>query len=163
MINYECTPTMENYLEVIFKLEKKNKVARIKDIASAMNIQTGSVSGSIQTLKKKGLVEHEAYGFISLTEKGKKIAAEIFQRHFVFKDFLSNILGLDEEISEITACRMEHTVNKKVMKHLVNFIDYVRDCPRTGEKWIDFFQECGFKKNKKSVNKCEKCINNIEL
>ncbi len=161
MVNRKCTPAMEDYLETIFALEKKNKVARIKDIAAAMNIKTGSVSGAIQTLKKKGFVEHETYGFISLTEKGEKIASEISRRHSIFKDFLSNILGLDEKTSETTACHMEHTVNKKVMNHLVNFIDYIRNCPRTGEKWIASFRECGSEKNIKSIGKCEECVSSI--
>ncbi len=162
MSDYECTSNMEDYLEVILNLEEKNKVARIKDIASAMKIKTGSVSGAIQTLKKKGFIEHEAYGFISLTEKGKNIAEEILKRHFIFIDFLSNILGLDEETSEKTACLMEHTVNKKVMKHLISFIDYIRECPRTGQKWIESFSDCGLKEEL-SVDKCKKCIENITI
>jgi len=42
--------SLEDYLEVIFHLEKENRVARAKDIAEQMNVQRASVTGALKAL-----------------------------------------------------------------------------------------------------------------
>ena len=84
----ELSENLEDYLEVILELEKTRKVARGKEIAQKLNIQPGSVTGALKTLDRKGLINWEKYGFITLTEKGLNIAETITKRHSVLKNFL---------------------------------------------------------------------------
>ncbi len=90
--NIGLSESLEDYLEVILKLEQAQKVARAKDIAEKMNVQRGSVTGALKNLKEKKLINYEPYSFITLTPKGKKLAREITRRHAVLKDFLFNVL-----------------------------------------------------------------------
>jgi len=139
--NIELSESLEDYLEVILKLEQANKVARAKDIAEKMNVQRGSVTGALKNLKEKKLINYEPYSFITLTPKGKKLAREISRRHAVLKDFLFNVLQIDAETAEATACRMEHAIDKKTLERLVCFIDYVHKFPKEGENWIKSFRK----------------------
>jgi len=50
--------SLEDYLEVIFHLEKSNRVARAKDIADQMNVQRASVTGALKALAGKGLINY---------------------------------------------------------------------------------------------------------
>ncbi len=89
----ELSESLEDYLETILELEEEKKVARSKDIADKLGIQRGSVTGALKNLAKKKLIDYEPYGFVTLTDKGKKIAKEIALRHSVIKDFLFRILA----------------------------------------------------------------------
>ncbi len=152
--NIGLSESLEDYLEVILKLEQAQKVARAKDIAEKMNVQRGSVTGALKNLKEKKLINYEPYSFITLTPKGKKLAREITRRHAVLKDFLSNVLQIDTETAEATACRMEHAIDKKTLERLVCFIDYVHKFPKAGEDWIkSFIKYC--KSVEQDLEKCD--------
>ena len=152
--NIGLSESLEDYLEVILKLEQAQKVARAKDIAEKMNVQRGSVTGALKNLKEKKLINYEPYSFITLTPKGKKLAREITRRHAVLKDFLSNVLQIDTETAEATACRMEHAIDKKTLERLVCFIDYVHKFPKAGEDWIkSFIKYC--KSVAQDLEKCD--------
>jgi DtxR family Mn-dependent transcriptional regulator len=156
----EISESMEDYLEVILELEKTNKVARAKDIAERLAIKRGSVTGALKNLGEKGLINYEPYSFITLTRRGKKIAEEISHRHAVLKDFLLNVLQIDAETAETTACGMEHAIDKKTIERLVCFIEYIHTCPRAGEEWIkSFVNYCTSDKNDRK--KCNKCIGEL--
>ncbi len=153
----QLSESLEDYLEVILELEKINKVARAKDIAKKLNVQRGSVTGSLKNLGEKGLINYEPYSFITLTEKGARIAKRIKKRHTILKDFLTQILQIDEKNAEKTACRMEHVINEHSFKRLVRFFDFVNQCPRTSSDWLNLFEKsCGDKKP--TWGKCNKCI-----
>jgi DtxR family Mn-dependent transcriptional regulator len=139
MISPEYSESMENYLEVILELENNNKVARAKDIADRLGINPGSVTGALKNLGEKGLINYAPYSFVTLTPKGKRVAAEITRRHAVLKDFLLNVLGIDQETAEETACRMEHAIDSQTVDRLVCFIEYLRSCPKAGEEWVQSF------------------------
>jgi len=153
--------SMENYLEVILNLEETQRVARGKDIAEKLGIQRGSVTGALKSLEEKGLIHYEPYGFITLTRKGRKLAEEIYRKHLVLKDFLLNVLRIDPDTAERTACRMEHGIDKKTLERLVCFIEYIHKCPRAGEDWIEsFINFC--ESGDKDLKKCDECINELK-
>lgn len=155
--NTILSETLEDYLEVILDLEQTKKVARAKDIAENMGVQRGSVTSALKKLEEKGLINYEPYSFITLTNKGKRIAVEITRRHTELKFLLSNVLKIDEETAESTACRMEHAIDKKSLERLTSFFDFVFKCPRAGEEWLQLFVDyCSSDKLEKE--KCEKCI-----
>ena len=153
----ELSESMEDYLEIILNLERTNKVARSKDIAEKLGVKRGSVTGALKNLAKKKLIDYEPYGFITLSSKGKKIAEEIDFRHSVLKDFLFRILQLDDENSEITACRLEHAMDKTSISKLVKFISFIDNCPKNGAEWIkkyiDFCSD-----SIPDWEKCNECI-----
>jgi DtxR family Mn-dependent transcriptional regulator len=116
------TESLEDYLETIFELQIMNTVARSKDIAEKLVIKRGSVTGMLKKLAAQELINYEAYGFVTLTPKGEKIAKEITTRHNVFKHFLFKHVGLDENCADETACRMEHTMNRETFMKFKAFI-----------------------------------------
>lgn len=149
--------SLEDYLEVILGLEKTKKVARAKDIAERMGVQRGSVTSALKSLKEKGLINYEPYSFVTLTEMGKRIAEEITLSHHELKHLLLNVLKIDEETAEATACRMEHAIDKKSLDRLLSFFDFVYKCPRAGEEWVrSFTSYCS--SGKPGWEKCGQCI-----
>lgn len=155
--NIELSESLEDYLEVILDLEKENKVARAKDIAQKLGIQPGSVTGGLKSLVEKDLINYEPYSFVTLTPEGARIATAITRRHRVLKTFLLKVLQLEEATAEAAACRMEHAVDEVSVERLVDFVEYLFDCPRTGDSWIQSFLEYT-RSGKKSWENCAVCL-----
>lgn len=148
---------LEDYLEIILALEKTKKVARVKEIAEKMGVLRGSVTGALKSLADKGLINYEPYSYITLTRKGSLIAREITRKHAVLSDFLQNVLLLDPDRAEQNACRMEHAMDKAAINRLVQFIEYIHTCPRTGDDWIEAFVNY-YSKKAYSMIKCTQCL-----
>lgn len=117
------SPNMENYLETIYLLEMEQGNVRIKDIAKMMDITMPSVSSAIKNLEKQGLVSHPRYDLVALTPQGALLAEEIYRRHNIIKQFLSQILGLDNEIAEKDACCMEHVISPETLESLSRYME----------------------------------------
>lgn len=149
---------LEDYLETILILQNENTVARVKHIAKKLGVLSGTVTSALRTLSDKNLINYKPYSFITLTKKGKKIAQEVLRRHNVVKDFLQCVLLLDEGKAEENACRMEHSMDKVAINRLVQFIEYIYECPRTGEDWISNFNTF-FTQNKIAEANCPECLN----
>jgi len=159
--NMELSESLEDYLEVILDLEKASKVARAKDIAQRIGVQRGSVTSALKNLKEKDLINYEPYSFITLTDKGKKIAREITQRHIVLKNFLVKVLQIDEKSAESTACRMEHAIDNHTFERLLCFFEYIFKCPRMGNDWIQAFLDyCT--SGDIDPEKCQVCIEDLQ-
>jgi DtxR family Mn-dependent transcriptional regulator len=157
----ELSESLQGYLEVILDLEGTQKVARARDIADRLKIQRGSVTGALKSLEEKGLIHYQPYSFITLTESGKKVAEEVAHRHRVLKDFLLNVLQIDEPTAETTACRMEHAIDRKTVERLVCFIEYIHTCPRAGEDWLkSFIRFC--RSDSKKAPECAACIRGMK-
>jgi len=123
--NSKLTPSLEDYLETILQLEKKNRVARVKDIAANLSVQMPSVSGALKSLKAKGMIEYEKNSYINLTEEGMDIAVKVYEKHKLLVSFFKNVLLLDEEKATEIGCKVEHVIDidtalklEKVEKYL---------------------------------------------
>ena len=149
--------SMEDYLETILDLEKINKVARVKDIADKLGVLRGSVTGALKTLAEKDLINYEPYSYITLTRKGMAIAKEVNRRHTVIQTFLEDVLLLEPDRAEANACRMEHAMDKAAIDRLVQFIDYIHECPRAGDDWIQGFVNY-YTRNKLDQTQCKTCV-----
>ncbi|TET43269.1 metal-dependent transcriptional regulator [Candidatus Aerophobetes bacterium] len=130
----EITPTMEDYLEVIGQLGKKDEVVRVKNIARQLNVKMPSVTEALKTLAKDGLIRHEKYGYVELTQKGNRIAKEIYSRHQTLFKFLNQILRIDPRVAEEDACKMEHTISSTALKKLIEFIKSLESRPQRAKR-----------------------------
>ncbi|TET63152.1 metal-dependent transcriptional regulator [Candidatus Aerophobetes bacterium] len=118
----EITPTMQDYLEAIGQLGSEEQVVRVKNIARQMNVKMPSVTEALKTLARNGLIRHEKYGYVQLTQRGENIAEEIYSRHQTLFKFLNEILRIDPRTADEDACRMEHTISSTALKKLIEFI-----------------------------------------
>lgn len=132
------TRTIEDYVELVYNIQKKKERVQTNDIASALNINPASVTEIFQKLSNEGYIEYEKYSGVELTEKGRKIAIKTKKKHDTLKKFLI-ILGVSEEIADEDACKIEHNVNQETMEILRKFVKFVRledGCSR----WLDHFK-----------------------
>jgi len=117
--------SLEDYLEAILNLADDSGGARSKDIAETLGVARSSVTGALQVLRDKGLANHEPYGCVTLTRRGRAAAREVARKHEILTSFFMNVLGVEKEAAQRAACRAEHALGPEIIGRLLNFIDYV--------------------------------------
>lgn len=112
--------TIENYLETILILTKKQGEVRSIDIVNEMGYSKPTISIMMKQLREKDYIAVDEAGFISLTEQGLKIAKRVYERHVLLTKLLVE-LGVNEEVAAIDACRVEHVISKESFEKIKEF------------------------------------------
>jgi DtxR family Mn-dependent transcriptional regulator len=159
----KLSSSMEDYLEAIAVLKKKNRVARVRDISKLLNVKTSSVTSALNTLTKSGFVTHERYGYVELTKEGEELAQHVQKKHNILIKFLTDILSIDPTIASEDACKMEHTLSFQTFKKLTKFIEFVETCP-DGQRpdWLKSF-DYYFKTGKRPKCKIRKIKQRLKV
>lgn len=112
----------EDYMETILILSKKLPVVRSIDIATELNFSKPSVSVAMKHLRENECITVSQAGFITLTEKGLKIATSVYERHQVLSNWLIS-LGVDPKVATEDACEMEHQISDESFQAMKKFIE----------------------------------------
>ena len=154
--------SLEDYLEAIYQVTQDKKVARGKDISKRMGVSKASVTGALHSLSEKELINYTPYEFITLTPEGERLAKDVVRRHQMLKEFFVTVLGIEESEASDNACRMEHVVSEDLLQRLIQFIEFVKICPRAGAHWVEHFGYfCEYPNHGESSESCSRCMNNI--
>jgi DtxR family Mn-dependent transcriptional regulator len=112
------TESLEMYLETISLLHERLRIARVTDIARELGVSKPSVHSALHELERRGLIEHEHYGEIFLTQAGREASAAIRRRHEILTAFLRGVVGVSAEIAEQDACRIEHYLSEETVARI---------------------------------------------
>ncbi len=119
----------EEYLEAIYRLEEKTGFARTMELARQLKVVPGSVTNTIESLEKRGLVTHEPYKGVKLTEKGQQLALNVLRRHRLAERLLTEVLRIDWSRVHDPACRLEHAFATEVVRPLEKVLGHPSTCP----------------------------------
>lgn len=100
----------EDYLEAVLMLQKEKGMVRSIDLARHMGYSKPSISHAVGLLRDGGFLTVDGDGFLHLTDTGREVAEKIYERHQFFTERLVAV-GVDREIAEEDACRMEHAIS----------------------------------------------------
>ena len=127
------TPSMEDYLERIYKLIDEKGYARVSDIAEGLEVHPSSVTKMIQKLDKDNYLIYEKYRGLVLTNKGKKMGKRLVDRHQLLESFLTTI-GVQEENIYKDVEGIEHHLSWDSITCIEILVEYFkRDSSRLDE------------------------------
>lgn len=121
------TPTLEEYLETIYKLSEGGSV-KPTQIAEAIGVSGPTVTATLKRLEGHGLVERSGTDVI-LTAEGRARSVDVVRRHRIAERFLVDALGLDWEAAHEDACLLEHALSPRVLVALEDYLDNPTVCP----------------------------------
>ena len=107
----------EDYLEAILVLQKQRGMVRSVDVARHMDVSKPSVCHAVATLKNVGFLTMDDGFFLHLTNIGREVAEQIYEKHRFFTERLI-AAGVDSEIAEADACRIEHVISEESFRRL---------------------------------------------
>lgn len=120
------TASMEDYLEMIYRLSMKTGFTRIHELSLALNVQPPSATKMVQRLAELKLLKYEKYGVIMLKEDGKRLGKELLERHNIIEEFLGFMGVSKTDVLEETE-KVEHTINKKTVRSFADFVAFMKD------------------------------------
>ncbi len=141
MLIGRLTESLEDYLEIMYRLLQTQRVVRVRDIAREKDVKTSSVISALRRLDKEGLVEYKAREYVDLTQEGRNLAFRIYQRHNFLKRFLVDFLQVDPETAEKDACSMEHAISITTLERIASMSEFLSYCPEVETGVIDKFRD----------------------
>ena len=107
----------EDYLEAILVLQKQKGMVRSVDVARHLDVSKPSVCHAVATLKNGGFLTMDDGFFLHLTNIGREVAEQIYEKHRFFTERLI-AAGVDPETAEADACRIEHVISEESFRRL---------------------------------------------
>ncbi len=120
-IKHKSEESVEDYLETILVLTKTLPSVRSIDIAAKMNYSKPSISVAMKNLRNRGYIAVSEEGSITLTEEGLRLASNTYERHTILTQWLVS-LGVDQEVADADACRVEHDLSPESFEALKAYI-----------------------------------------
>ena len=112
------TGPVEDYLKVIYELERGSDAANTSEIAQRLDIAPASVSGMIKRLSDQGLLAYEPYRGVRLTGEGRRAALRTLRRHRVIESYLSIALGYPWDRVHDEAEHLEHAASDELIDRM---------------------------------------------
>src|SRR5262245_60176355 len=120
--------------------------ARVSDVARELNITRGSVSISLQPLKKAGLILQDENRHLRLSDHGQHLVEAIKTKRVLMQRLFTDVLGVNPVQAEIDACKLEHLISNETARRIIAFLRFV-DSDQNRSRgfraaWHDFDAAC---------------------
>ncbi len=115
----DLTTVAQDYLKVIWTAQEwSGEKVSTKMLAERIGVSASTASESIRKLADQGLVDHEKYGGVTLTERGRRAAISVVRRHRLLETFLVSELGYGWDEVHDEAEVLEHAVSDMLMARI---------------------------------------------
>lgn len=136
------TESMEDYLEIIYRLSESKGYVRAVDISEFLSVQASSVTRMIQKLDEAGFVKYERYRNISLTPLGTRYGRFLAWRDDTLKRFLQMLnaqVGVEEQVEGI-----EHYITPNTMGLIANLLTFFGSSPNSLHELASLQADSGY-------------------
>ena len=108
----ETSHAVQDYAKAIYSLSRRGeKAVTTSALAERLHVSPASASAMVKRLAELGLVSHEPYKGVQLTESGEKLALEVIRHHRLLELYLSEALGMPWDRVHDEAEVLEHAIS----------------------------------------------------
>ncbi|WEL22532.1 metal-dependent transcriptional regulator [Halorhabdus sp. BNX81] len=119
------TDVMEDYLKVIYRLEREDGTpVGTSAIADALDVTAPTATRMLEKLADEELIEREKYSGVELTEHGRAIALETVRHHRLLEAYLVEHLGYEWEEVHDEAERLEHHISESFEERIADLLGH---------------------------------------
>jgi DtxR family Mn-dependent transcriptional regulator len=129
MADERPTPTVEDYLGVIYTLERDSEPVIGARLAEWLEVSPPTVTATIKRMIRDGWVSMDRSKEIHLTPAGRKAAHSVLRRHMLAELLLARVLGVPWSQVHQEADAMEHTLSSETVERLAAKLDHPETCP----------------------------------
>ena len=109
----------QDYLKVIWTAQEwSHEKVSTKLLAERLGVSASTASESVRKLADQGLVDHEKYGAVTLTDAGRRAALAMVCRHRLMETFLVRELGYSWDEVHDEAEVLEHAVSDRMLDRI---------------------------------------------
>lgn len=129
----ELSATMRDYLAEIYRLSDRNTDEKgyvsTSALADLLMVSAPAVNRMVTKLRELGLLLHEPYQGISLTDQGKKEALLTLRRHRIAEAFLVNVMNFEWHEVYQEAHRMSTALSDALAQRMADMAGNPTICP----------------------------------
>jgi DtxR family Mn-dependent transcriptional regulator len=115
------TEAIEDYAKAIFALQRRaSGPVGNSALAERLGVSPASVTAMLKRMAELGLVEHEPYHGVTLTESGSKVALEVIRHHRLIESYLSEALGMPWDRVHAEAEVLEHYISEDLEERIAD-------------------------------------------
>lgn len=133
------TASMEDYIEMIYRLSLSQGFTRVNELSKALNVQPPSATKMLHKLSELNLVIYEKYGVVILTEEGKQMGGLLLKRHKIIESFLK-LISPKGDVLEQTE-KIEHSLTPETIENLNYFLDFLNKNPDIANKYNKYLMD----------------------
>ena len=121
----DYSTVVEDILKLVWSAEEAGRDGvKPKDIGEHMGVVPSTTTENVQRLVRQGLVTHEPYGRVRLTEQGRGVALGMVRRHRLLETYLHEALGFSWDEVHEEAEILEHAVSERLLNRLDKVLGY---------------------------------------
>lgn len=115
---YPVTSVTEDYLKALWSAETRGEGMSVNQLAAKMGVVASTASENVARLKALGLVEHQPYRKVHLSDEGRQVAVGMIRRHRIIETYLHQALGFDWDELHVEAEILEHAISDRLLDRL---------------------------------------------
>lgn len=123
------TPTVEDYLGVIYTLARDHQPVIGRRLAEWMEVSPPTVTATIQRMIRDGWVTMQPDKTIHLTDAGQRAAASVVRRHMLTELLLARILNVPWSRVHEEADLLEHDLSAETAARVAELLEDTAVCP----------------------------------
>jgi DtxR family transcriptional regulator, Mn-dependent transcriptional regulator len=109
------TEAIEDYAKAIYALSKQRDGPVLNgEVAERLGVAPGTATSMLKKLDEIGLVKHVPYKGVTLTAAGQKVALEVIRHHRLIETYLSDALGMPDDMVHAEAEVLEHHISEEL-------------------------------------------------
>lgn len=110
---HDVSSAIEDYAKAIYALQTEEGGAVSNNaLADRLGVTAASASGMVKRLDELGLVRHEPYRGVALTDAGERVALEVLRHHRLLETYLAESLGVPWDRVHEEAEVLEHVLSE---------------------------------------------------
>jgi DtxR family Mn-dependent transcriptional regulator len=123
------TPIIENYLSVIYTLERDKETVIGARLADWFEVSAPTVTATLKRMIRDGWITMDERKEIHLTKTGRKAAISVLRRHMLTENMLARLLQVPWSKVHLEADDMEHTISRETMELMSDRLNDPQTCP----------------------------------
>jgi len=119
--------TVENYVKTIALIAARDhsgSAVGTGELAQALNVSPGTVTGMLKTLSEANLATYTPYEGARLTDSGQQLAMRVIRRHRLLERFLAETLTMSWDEVHEEAEHMEHAASERLIDRIDAYLGY---------------------------------------
>jgi len=133
------SPSLEDYLEEIYRFSLNNDVVRVSDIAACLDVTMPSVNNATRKLSSENYLVYKKYRELVLTNKGRKLGQFLVERNTILQKFL-HVINSSCDIKD-DAEAMEHYLSLPTIWAIESLVDFFEHNSNCAQQYLKHFQQ----------------------
>jgi DtxR family Mn-dependent transcriptional regulator len=111
----KTSEAIEDYAKAIYRLEQHREGPVLNgEVAERLGVTPATATSMLKRLAGLGFVDYQPYKGVTLTRAGQKVALEVIRHHRLIESYLSEALGMPNDMVHAEAEVLEHYISEEL-------------------------------------------------